>query len=59
LSINEEEYDAKVRMLQSLFKKDETYFYLPILDGNTWKITKFEKGEETTIDLRQFKESLH
>ena len=62
LNINEEEYTEKIRSLKECYKasskKTEHIFYLPILDGNTWKITKFEKGEETTIDLRQFRDNL-
>jgi type III restriction enzyme len=62
LSINEEEYEEKVRVLKECYRvcsiKTEHIFYLPILDGNTWKITKFEKGEETTIDKLTFINSL-
>lgn len=62
LNINEEEYREKIHSLKECYKacskKTEHIFYLPILDGNTWKITKFEKGEETTIDLRQFRDNL-
>lgn len=62
LNINEEEYMEKIHSLKECYKacskKTEHIFYLPILDGNTWKITKFEKGEETTIDLRQFRDNL-
>jgi type III restriction enzyme len=62
LNINEEEYKEKIHSLKECYKacskKTEHIFYLPILDGNTWKITKFEKGEETTIDLRQFRDNL-
>lgn len=62
ISIDEEEYKAKVRSLKDCYKfcskKTEHIFYLPILDGNTWKITKYEKGGESTIDLKTFKNSL-
>ena len=62
LNINEEEYKEKIHSLKECYKacskKTEHIFYLPILDGNTWKITKFEKGEETKIDLRQFRDNL-
>ena len=62
VGIYEEEYEAKVRSLKDCYKfcskKTEHIFYLPILDGNTWKITKYEKGGESTIDLKTFKNSL-
>lgn len=62
LSINEEEYETKVRVLKECYrvcsKKTEHIFYLPILDNNTWKITKFENGNETTIDKSTFINSL-
>ena len=61
-NFNEEEYNTKVRTLQDCYqacsKKTKHIFYLPILDGNTWKITKFENGNKSTIDIRQFKESV-
>lgn len=62
LNINEEEYTEKIRSLKECYRacsqKTKHIFYLPILDGSTWKITKFEKGEERTIDIKQFEESL-
>ena len=58
-NIDEEEYAEKIRAIKECYKacskKTKHIFYLPILDKGTWKITKFEKGEETTIDLTQFK----
>lgn len=58
LNIDQEEYDAKVRCLKDCYKacskKTDHLFYLPILDGSTWKITKFENGNETTIDKKTF-----
>ena len=62
LNISEEEYETKVRSLKSCYKacskKTDHIFYLPILDGSTWKITKFENGNETTIGKKSFVESL-
>ena len=62
LNISEEEYETKVRNLKDCYracsKKTEHIFYLPILDGNTWKITKFENGEERTIDKKTFEEGV-
>ena len=61
LNISEEEYETKVRSLKSCYKacskKTDHIFYLPILDGSTWKITKFENGNETTIGKKSFVES--
>ncbi|MCI7430689.1 MAG: DEAD/DEAH box helicase family protein [Bacteroidales bacterium] len=61
LNISEEEYETKVRNLEECYKvcsqKTKHIFYLPILDGNKWKITKFENGEKDTIDKRAFEES--
>lgn len=62
LNISEEEYDTKVLNLKECYKacsqKTTHIFYLPILDGNTWKITKFENGIETTIDKKTFIDGL-
>ncbi len=62
LNISEEEYEEKVRSLKECYKacsqKTKHIFYLPILDGSTWKITKFEDGVETTIDKKTFVDSL-
>ncbi|MBP9993749.1 MAG: DEAD/DEAH box helicase family protein [bacterium] len=61
-NIGEEEYEAKIRSLKECYKacskKTKHIFYLPILEGSTWKITKFENGEETTIDRKTFADSL-
>lgn len=58
LNINQEEYEAKVRSLKECYlacsKKTEHIFYLPILVGSTWQITKYEKGGERTIDKQTF-----
>ena len=62
LNISEEEYETKVRSLKDCYRacsqKTKHIFYLPILDGNTWKITKFENGEERTIDKKTFEEGV-
>ena len=61
LNISEEEYETKVRNLEECYKvcsqKTKHIFYLPILDGNKWKITKFENGQKDTIDKRAFEDS--
>lgn len=63
LNISEEEYETKVRNIKECYKvcsqKTKHIFYLPILDGSTWKITKFENGNETTIDKNAFVEGLN
>lgn len=62
LHVNNEEYEEKIRALKECYlacsKKTQHLFYLPVLDGNTWKITKFEKGIESTIDKQGFIASL-
>lgn len=61
-NISKDEYEVKIKCLKDCYKacskKTEHIFYLPILDGNTWKITKFEKGDESTIDKKTFTNSL-
>lgn len=58
LNISEDEYEAKVRCLKECYKecskKTNHIFYLPILDGSTWKIIKFENGSEKNIDKKTF-----
>lgn len=60
--LNEEDYKQKVNALKSCYKecskKTQHFFYLPILDGSDWKITKFENGEEITITKTQFLNSV-
>ncbi|MBQ5779516.1 MAG: DEAD/DEAH box helicase family protein [Paludibacteraceae bacterium] len=61
MTINTEEYEKKVNALKSCYtecsKKTKHIFYLPILDGNTWQITKYENGEESLLDKQSFKQS--
>jgi type III restriction enzyme len=51
--INEDEYNNKVNQLEKCYKfaskKTNQVFYLPILDGENWKITKYKNGEEKEI----------
>lgn len=60
--IDEEEYKQKVNELKLCYKecskKTQHIFYLPILEGSEWKITKFENGEECTITKTQFVNSV-
>ena len=61
MTINTEEYEKKVNALKSCYKecskKTKHIFYLPILAGNTWQITKYENGEESLLDKQSFKQS--
>ena len=56
--INTEEYKAKVLALKNCYKHCSILtgqiFYLPIRDGETWKITRFLNGVEDTLTERQF-----
>ena len=62
MTINTEEYEKKVNALKSCYKecskKTKHIFYLPILTGNTWHITKYENGKKRTIDKLTFINSL-
>lgn len=62
VNISEEEYTEKVRVLKECYKacsiKTSHIFYLPILDGSTWKIFKFENGLESTIDKITFEKEV-
>lgn len=61
--IDEEEYDAKVNALKNFYchcsaKVSGHIFYLPILDGDVWKIYRYKDGEGGPITEHKFKESL-
>ena len=61
--IDPEEYKEKINQLKKCYKAcskklPNHLFYLPILDGSEWQITRFDKGEEDTINFDQFKDSL-
>lgn len=62
LKIDENDYEEKILALRLCYKecsrKTEHIFYIPILSGNTWQITKFENGIETKISFSQLEESL-
>ena len=62
INIDEKEYEEKVQALKKCYKecskKTGHIFYLPILDGGTWKITKLENGEESVISELEFKASV-
>jgi hypothetical protein len=35
-------------------KSHSRYFYLPVLDGETWQITQYFAGQEKTLTKEQF-----
>lgn len=51
--INEDDYNNKVNQLKKCYqfasKKTGHFFYLPILDGENWKITQYKNGEKKEI----------
>lgn len=58
-----EEYKEKINQLKKCYKAcskklPNHLFYLPILDGSEWHITRFVNGVEDIINFEQFKESL-
>lgn len=61
-SIDPVEYEKKVRALKECYKYCSRltgyFFYLPILQGDDWLITKFENGEEETLSEDSFKDWL-
>ena len=61
--INTEEYQEKISRLEKCYaacssKLTGYYFYLPVLEGTDWKITRFHDGERDVINAEQFKQSL-
>lgn len=61
--IDEEEYKSKVSVLQEFYKHCSAkvknhIFYLPILYDDNWQIFRYENGNENTISVQQFKQSL-
>lgn len=63
IKLDEVEYKEKIKALESCYKecskKTGHLFYLPILDKNIWKITRFVNGNKDEITLKQFKESFY
>lgn len=60
--INTEEYQEKISRLEKCYaacssKLAGYYFYLPVLEGSDWKITRFHDGERDVINAEQFKSS--
>lgn len=59
IKLDEVEYKEKIKALESCYKecskKTGHLFYLPILDKNIWKITRFVNGNKDEITLEQLK----
>ena len=59
IQIDKEEYENKIRSLKEAYKvassKIKKYFYICILEGNNWNITRFKNGEENNYNIEQFK----
>lgn len=59
IKLDEKEYKEKIKALEICYKecskKTGHFFYLPILDKNIWKITRFIDGNKDEITLEQFK----
>jgi len=52
-------YKAKIAELKKCYKQasllTEQIFYLPVIDRDIWQITRFYKGEETTLSIDEFR----
>lgn len=57
-TFNRAEYERKINELIKCYKQASLltgyYFYLPIQDGDSWKITKLDHGIESQITKNQF-----
>lgn len=62
INIDEEEYTQKVNALKACYKvcskKTGHIFYLPLMVGADWQITRFKGGEEENLSKRQFIDSV-
>ena len=58
-NMDSDEYKAKVLALRECYKQCSLLtgqiFYLPVLEGETWKISRFLNGEEKTLSEKEFK----
>jgi len=56
------QYDAKIDELKKCYKQasalTEQIFYIPILDGGTWKIARFYNGNEENITTETFMDAV-
>lgn len=61
--INEDEYNNKVNQLEKCYKfaskKTNQVFYLPILDGENWKIIQYKNGEERNLTEQTLKDEFN
>ena len=61
-NIDKDEYDGKIKALKDCYKecsrKTDHIFYIPILKGSVWQISRYEKGKEVTISYDEFVKSL-
>ena len=57
-----EDYKEKVRELKNCYKRasllTKNIFYLPLLVGSEWQITRYKDGEEENLTYEMFEESL-
>lgn len=62
MNIDEEEYTQKVNALKECYKvcskKTGHIFYLPLMDGSHWQITRYKNGEEDNLSEKQFRDSM-
>ena len=57
-----EEYEAKINLLKDCYKAasakiNNHIFYIPIRDGDTWKIFRYCDGEEEIMTVQQLRSS--
>lgn len=62
-NIDSEEYLEKIQRLEKCYeacskKLPDYFFYLPILKGTDWQITRFHKGNKDVINADQFKKAV-
>jgi type III restriction enzyme len=55
-------YKTKIAELKKCYKQasvlTEQIFYLPVIDEDIWQITRFQKGEESTLGIDEFRRSV-
>ncbi len=61
-NVDDEEYKNKVIELKKCYKKASeltgNIFYLPLLDGKRWYITRYKNGYEDNLSEEQFRDKL-
>ena len=52
-------YKTKIAELKKCYKQasvlTEQIFYLPVIEEDIWQITRFQKGEESTLSIDEFR----